>query len=149
MTKKQDSVQREETDDVSDDDMTPNLRHHQRSMSIEDINDDDDATADDTTPQTTPRTCPMRRSGSLRDDRLLYMSRYQNNEFRSDDGMAAPRMREGIGYSPTLSGGRKDDEPKHQRRIKLGTKAADLFAKLEMRLSNKKRGDSDGAASGS
>ena len=142
-TRKQERANRHETGDVSDDDTTSAPQHaRERALSVEDVDDDDDDAADDTS-QTTPRTCPMRRSGSLRDDRLLYMSRYQN-EFRTDDdGLPAPpRMPVDDGYHPTLSGAtgarRDEHEPKHQRRIKLGTKAADLFAKLEMRLSNKK-----------
>ena len=138
MKSQSEELMRHDDATTEDDDVITPVTRQQRSMSIEAIND-----AGDGDEQTTPRSCPMRRSGSLRDDRLLYLSRYRD-EFRSDDE-SGPRMfleqHDRLGYSPKLSG--RKEEPKQQRRIKLGTKAADLFAKLQMKLSTGKRGDGD------
>ena len=82
---------------------------------------------------------PLRRSGSLRDDRLLYMSKYKN-EFGGDP--LKHQVKDypvALGHSPRLLG--RDtvkDDMEQPRRIKLGNKAADLFSKLTMKLSTGK-----------
>lgn len=63
---------------------------------------------------------PLRRSGSLRDDRLIS---------GTGEGASASAGRRTAGQDAPISKG--------QRRIKLGNKAADLFAKLSVKLNSR------------
>ena len=65
---------------VDDDDDEDEEIENEQDLVLSDLEND----ANETRPQPPPRQSHMRRSGSLRDDRLLYMSKYKN-EFRTDD----------------------------------------------------------------
>ena len=96
-----------------------------------------DQHADDAPPPTTS----FRRSRSLRETRSKKKDEGGDADrggglFYQEPGEEAVSAKPDT-YSPRLNGGRKDETGKH-RKIKLGNKAADLFAKLQMKLSSNK-----------
>ena len=83
-------------------------------------------------PAHSKKAAKVHRRPSLKDDRLLTAQKEKVEQARARSPPDPP-----VAYSPKLGVKQSDTSPK-QRKIKLPHKAADLFAKLQMRLSSSK-----------